>query len=219
MQDMGTTLVIWAAILGAIAAGSMVLGAIVGITTPMSNSTVGAMCGFGAGALISALALELVSPTVEALAQANVADRAEEIHHFITLLVAMVGGGLIFIVLDQLLSAHGGYLRKGAYVIAQHARNKNKRQADLMQSIGNSSFFSSMSSSMMQDLVKLLHPKFLVQEEALFSIGDPSTELYIVRSGSITLTHSDGSSHTVERGDLLGEVSFLSHQAHSAKDG
>jgi len=43
MQDMGTTLIIWAAILGAIAAGSMVLGAIVGITTPMSNATVGAM--------------------------------------------------------------------------------------------------------------------------------------------------------------------------------
>jgi zinc transporter ZupT len=114
-----------------------------------------------------------------------------------------------------LLSAHGGYLRKGAYVIAQHARNKSKRQADLMQSIGNSSFFSSMSADMMQDLVKLLHPKFLVQDEALFSRGDASSELYIVRSGAITLTHSDGSSHTAERGDLLGEVSFLAHQAHS----
>lgn len=215
MQDMSSTLIIWAAILGAIAAGSMVLGAIVGITIPMSKATVGAMCGFGAGALISALALELVSPTVQALANADVAERAVEIHHFITLLIAMVGGGLIFIMLDQLLSAHGGYLRKGAYVIAQHARNKTKRQADLMQSIGNSSFFSSMSPDMMQDLVKLLHPKFLVQDENLFSAGDASSELYIVRSGAITLTHSDGSSHTVERGDLLGEVSFLAQQAHS----
>jgi hypothetical protein len=67
MNDMGTTLIVWAAILGAIAAGSMVLGAIVGITTPMSNNTVGAMAGFGAGALISALAIELVAPTVQAL--------------------------------------------------------------------------------------------------------------------------------------------------------
>lgn len=215
MQDMGTTLIIWATILGAIAAGSMVLGAIVGITVPMSNATVGAMCGFGAGALISALALELVSPTVQALANADLANRAEEIHHFVTLLLAMVGGGLIFIMLDQVLSAHGGYLRKGAYVIAQHARNKSKRQADLMQSIGNSSFFSSMSQVMMHDLVKLLHPKFLVQDEAVFSRGDASLELYIVRSGAITLTHADGSSHNVERGDLLGEVSFLAHQAHS----
>jgi len=215
MGDMGHTLIIWAAILGAIAAGSMILGAIVGITTPMSNSTVGAMCGFGAGALISALAIELVSPTVEALAHADLADRSTEIHHFITLLMAMVGGGVIFIVLDQLLSSHGGYLRKGAYVIAQHAKNKSKRQSELMQSIGNSSFFSSLSPELMNELLKLLHPKFIVQGEALFNTGDASHELYIVRSGSLTLTHTDGSSRTAERGDLIGEVSFLAHQPHS----
>jgi hypothetical protein len=215
MQDMGSTLILWAAILGAIAAGSMVLGAIVGITTPMSNSTVGAMCGFGAGALISALALELVSPTVQALAHADAAERAVEVSHFVTLLAAMVAGGLIFLFLDQMLSAHGGYLRKGAYVIAQHTKNKHKRQTDLIQSIGNSSFFNSMSPAMMQDLIKLLHPKFLVEGEALFNIGDPSNELYIVRNGSMRLTHSDGTGHGSERGDLIGEVSFLAHQAHS----
>jgi hypothetical protein len=105
MQDMGSTLIVWAAILGAIAAGSMVLGAIVGITTPMSNSTVGAMCGFGAGALISALALELVSPTVEALAHAGLAERSTEISHFVTLLAAMVGGGNY---LNQRMRSHSG---------------------------------------------------------------------------------------------------------------
>ncbi|MFM7801683.1 MAG: hypothetical protein ACKO69_05990, partial [Limnohabitans sp.] len=89
MQDMGSTLIVWAAILGAIAAGSMILGAIVGITTPMSNGTVGAMAGFGAGALISALAIELVAPTVEALAHADLAERSVEVSHFVTLLVAM----------------------------------------------------------------------------------------------------------------------------------
>lgn len=215
MSDMGNTLLIWAAILGAVAAGSMILGAIVGITTPMSNSTVGAMCGFGAGALISALAIELVSPTVEALAHADLTDRSTEVHHFITLLLALIAGGVIFIVLDQMLSGHGGYLRKGAYVIAQHAKNKNKRQSELMQSIGNSSFFSSMSPELMNELLKMLHPKFVVQGEVLFNAGDDSHELYIVRSGSLTLTHTDGSMRTAERGDLLGEVSFLAHQAHS----
>jgi CRP-like cAMP-binding protein len=215
MSDMGHTLLVWAAILGAIAAGSMILGAIVGITTPMSNSTVGAMCGFGAGALISALAIELVAPTVEALAHADLADRSTETHHFVTLLLAMVGGGIIFIVLDQMLSSHGGYLRKGAYVIAQHAKNKSKRRSELMQSIGNSSFFSSMSPDLMNELLKMLHPKFIVQGEALFNIGDESHELYVVRSGHLTLTHTDGSVRAAERGDLIGEVSFLAHQPHS----
>jgi CRP-like cAMP-binding protein len=100
-------------------------------------------------------------------------------------------------------------------VIAQHAKNKSKRQSELMQSIGNSSFFSSMSPELMNELLKMLHPKFIVQGEALFNAGDESHELYILRSGSLTLTHTDGSTRTVERGDLLGEVSFLAHQAHS----
>jgi len=164
--------------------------------------------------LISALAIELVSPTVVALANADLADRNTEIHHVMTLLIAMIGGGAIFIMLDQLLSGHGGYLRKGAYVIAQHAKNKSKRQAELMQSIGNSSFFSSMTPDLMQDLLKLLHPKFIVQGESLFAAGDESHELYIVRSGSLTLTHTDGNARLAERGDLIGEVSFLAHQAH-----
>lgn len=214
MTDLGNTLLVWAAILGTIAAGSMVLGAIVGITTPMRNSTVGAMCGFGAGALISALALELVSPTVIALAQADSATRHTEVHHVATLLIGMVAGGVIFIMLDQLLSSHGGYLRKGAYVIAQHTKNKSKRQAELMQSIGSSSFFSSMTPALMQELLKMLHPKFIVQGEALFTIGDPSHALFIVRSGHLTLTHTDGSTRVAERGDLIGEVSFLAHQPH-----
>ena len=215
MHDMGSTLIVWAAILGGIAAGSMILGAIVGITTPMSNGTVGAMAGFGAGALISALAIELVAPTVEALAHADLAERGVEVSHFVTLLVAMIGGGLIFLFLDQMLSAHGGYLRKGAYVIAQHTKNKNKRQVDVMQSIGSSSFFNSMAPDVMHELVKLLHPKFLVEDENLFNIGDASNELYIVRSGSVRLAHGDGTGHSAERGDLIGEVSFLANQAHS----
>ncbi|MEI6662136.1 MAG: cyclic nucleotide-binding domain-containing protein [Comamonadaceae bacterium] len=215
MTDMGNTLILWAAILGAIAAGSMVLGAIVGITTPMSNGTVGAMCGFGAGALISALAIELVSPTVVALANADLADRSTETHHFVTLLFSLIGGGLIFIFLDQMLSSHGGYLRKSAYLISQHSKNKHKQHTELMQSIGNSSFFSSMEPDLMQELVRMLNPKFLLEGEALFTIGDASSELYIVRSGSLTLTHSDGSERIAERGDLIGEVSFLAHHPHS----
>ena len=215
MNDMGTTLIVWAAILGAIAAGSMVLGAIVGITTPMSNNTVGAMAGFGAGALISALAIELVAPTVQALSDAEPSHRGAEIGHLVAMLLGMMGGGLVFLLLDQLLSAHGGYLRKGAYVLAQHTKNKHQQQVELIQSIGSSSFFNSMSPALMQELIKLLHPKFLVEGDTLFNIGDASNELYIVRNGSLRLSHSDGTGHGADRGDLIGEVSFLGHQAHS----
>ena len=189
MNDLGTLMLIWAAILGTIAAGSMVLGAAIGITTPMSNTTVGAMCGFGAGALISALAIELVAPTVTSLVNSSESDRYVETHHFITLIVSLFIGGIIFIFLDQLLSSHGGYLRKGAYVISAHIKNKNKQKHELILSISNSSFFNKLDPEVANSLLPLLHPKFVVQDEILFSSGDRSNELYIVRSGRLIVTH------------------------------
>jgi len=214
---METTYLIWAFSLGAISAGSMVLGSIVGIYLPMSNSRVGAMCGFGAGALFSALALELVSPTVAGLALSEGHERAEAMEHFIILLVALVVGGLIFVTIDQIISNHGGYLRKGAYVIAQHTSNKSRRRDELIRSIANSSFFGNLPPDLIRDLVTKLHPRFLVENEVLFDRGDSSNEFYIVRDGSLKISHADGGNHTAERGDLVGEISFLSHGAHSAQ--
>ena len=214
---METTYLIWAFSLGAIAAGSMVLGSIVGIYIPMSNSRVGAMCGFGAGALFSALALELVSPTVEVMALAQGADRVEAAEHFVVLLVALIVGGGIFITVDQIISNHGGYLRKGAYVIAQHTRNKARRKDELIRSIANSSFFGSLPDELVKDLVMQLHPRFLINGETLFDVGDASSEFYIVRDGVLTISRSDGGSHTAERGDLVGEISFLAHSNHTSK--
>jgi len=152
---------------------------------------------------------------VQALSNAEPSQRSAEMGHMVAMLLGMMGGGLVFLLLDQLLSAHGGYLRKGAYVLAQHTKNKHQQQVELIQSIGSSSFFNSMSPALMQELIKLLHPKFLVEGETLFNIGDASNELYIVRNGSLRLSHSDGTGHGADRGDLVGEVSFLGHQAHS----
>lgn len=216
MNDLQSLILLWAAILGTIAAGSMVLGSIIGITTPLSNTMVGAMCGFGAGALISALALELVAPTVMALMNASVNERLVETHHFLTLIFSLLLGGIIFIFLDQILSSHGGYLRKSAYVIAQHAKNKTKQTHDLIQSIGNSSFLNRIPPEITQSLLHLLHPRFIIKDEVLFSNGDPSNELYIIRSGQLTLNFQDGSSRIMEKGSLIGEVSFLAKQPHSS---
>jgi zinc transporter, ZIP family len=46
---------------GALAAGSLVLGAALALARPWSNSAVGAVLGFGAGALISAVSFELAA--------------------------------------------------------------------------------------------------------------------------------------------------------------
>ena len=59
-----TTLVYWAFFSGGIAAFSLTLGSLVGLTLKIPSYIIGILAAFGAGALLSALAIELVAPTV-----------------------------------------------------------------------------------------------------------------------------------------------------------
>lgn len=53
--------VIWALIWGAVAASSLVLGAVLGVVRKWNDRVIGAVLGFGAGALISSVSFELVA--------------------------------------------------------------------------------------------------------------------------------------------------------------
>jgi hypothetical protein len=76
------------------------------------------MAAFGAGALLSALAIELVAPTVSSFMRADAGAKADELHHFLAMIVGCFCGGLLFVLLDQLVNQRGGYLRKTAYLIS-----------------------------------------------------------------------------------------------------
>ena len=64
-------LVYWAFFSGGIAAFSLTLGSLVGLTLRIPSYIIGILAAFGAGALLSALAIELVAPTVEHLVAAE----------------------------------------------------------------------------------------------------------------------------------------------------
>ena len=70
--------VAWAFILGVMCSVSLLIGALLGIYFKMSKRIVGLMAAFGAGALLSALAIELVAPSIDAFMQASTAGFARE---------------------------------------------------------------------------------------------------------------------------------------------
>ena len=57
----------WAFGIGALSAVSLPLGSLVGLKTRLRPLTLALLAAFGAGALIAALSVELVAPTVSAL--------------------------------------------------------------------------------------------------------------------------------------------------------
>ncbi len=110
----------WAFILGGMCSVSLLIGALLGIYFKMPKRIIGLMAAFGAGALLSALAIELVSPSIDAFTRAASAElRAQEIRNFFHLVEGALAGGILFVLLDWLLIEHGGYLRKTASLISK----------------------------------------------------------------------------------------------------
>jgi zinc transporter, ZIP family len=133
-----TKYAIWAFVLGGLSAISLPLGAIAGITIKPRPSITGALTAFGAGALLAALSVELIAPTVmEIVGQTESPTHMahDKTHAFFTL-GALIGGcllgGLLFFTLDEVVNSKGGFMRKVSTVIS-HFKSKKRDIEDEVQ--------------------------------------------------------------------------------------
>jgi CRP-like cAMP-binding protein len=212
------TYVIWAGLLGAISAVSLLIGSIIGVSARIPRVAVGLLAAFGAGALLSALAIELVAPTITAFTEAEtVADRTRESGHFLGLIVGCVMGGLIFVLLDQLVNAKGGYLRKSAYVMSQAARERKAFHAKALAEVMHLPVFFGLPAEKMSLVLARLRPRFFAAGDTVFARGNPSDGMYFIRKGTVQVHHPDHLTPIeLASGQLVGEISLITHRAYSA---
>jgi zinc transporter, ZIP family len=118
-----TKYAMWAFIIGAIVTISLPIGAITGLTLKPGAKVTAIMTAFGAGALLAALSVELIAPTVmDIVGQSGTPEHAahEKSHALVnmgSLLIGCVAGGFLFYTLDELVNSKGGIIRKvGSYV-------------------------------------------------------------------------------------------------------
>ena len=108
-------------------------GGVGGGTNPRPQF-ISAMADFGAGALIAALSVELVAPTVAALHdESGAAHHGDPFAGFHALLIGLVIGGISFVVPDQLVNAQGGFLRRTATSISYFMTAERERQTKLVE--------------------------------------------------------------------------------------
>jgi zinc transporter, ZIP family len=88
-----------AAFWGALAASSLIIGAVLAVRARLSNRVIGSVMGFGAGALIGAIAYELVPDSL-------ISGAGRQIF------AAFAAGTLTFFVCDWLIDNRGGRHRK-----------------------------------------------------------------------------------------------------------
>ena len=137
---------IWAFLVGGLSAISLIIGAICGIIFNPKPKLTAALTAFGAGALLAALSVELIAPTVMSIVGQIPTPGQDKLDHshsmftMISLLVGCVFGGLLFYGGDELINSKGGYKRKVSTLIAHLKFTKSKtvesidlEGADVMQ--------------------------------------------------------------------------------------
>lgn len=210
--------VLWAGGIGALCASSLIIGALIGVGIRIPPATVGLLAAFGGGALLCALAIELVAPTVLAFATAATHEqKLIEGEHLLTLIAGCIVGGVFFVLLDQLVNARGGYLRKKAYVISKTAIERQAFQRKALAEVMNVPVFFDMPAEKMSLVLNHMRPRFFMAGETIFAKGDPSHGLYLVRKGFVLIDHPDRSEPIeLGHGEVVGEMSLLSSSPCSA---
>jgi len=120
----------WAFMVGALSAISLLFGSICGIIFNPKPKLTASLTAFGAGALLAALSVELIAPTVESIV-ASSKDGSEhaQSHALFTmgaLLIGCVLGGIVFVVFDELLNNRGAFMRKASTMINFLKSRSNK---------------------------------------------------------------------------------------------
>ena len=206
------TIVYWAFFSGGLAAFSLTLGSLVGLTLRIPSFIVGLLAAFGAGALLSALAIELVAPTVEHLVVAETFEEISESRHsFFVLIAGCILGGLLFVLLDQLIGQGGGYLRKTAYIISKSAIEKKKFFRETLEDIKNIPMFASVNPEDIQAILVRLKPRLYHDGDKVFSRGDTAQAMFIIHYGKLAVDSPDHRDIELGKGSIVGEMALLNN--------
>ncbi len=207
----------WAIVLGGLSAASLPLGSILGLNWQPGNRVIGGMTAFGGGALIAALAIELVAPTAMHLAHAeNAAAKNEAAHHLINMMIGAVVGGVLFVVLDSLVNSQGGFLRKTTTTIDYFTKRKSARRRKILEHLSSSELVRHLPLEIVEEMVTKVNERRFKAGDVLFEEGADGDEVFFIESGTVTVSRDDKVIALLESGDVLGEIALVTGAPRTA---
>ena len=180
---------IWATALGGLSAFSLPLGSAVGLLTRPRPQVISVLQTFGAGALLAALSVELVAPTLFALnGDSGAAHQGDPHTNFYALVGGAAIGGILFFLLDQLVNSHGGFLRKTSTSIAYFRIDRRKRQKVLLEKLSQFPLLQNLSSEHISTLIDMVRPLRFNDGDVIYNQGDTAREVAFILSGAVIIT-------------------------------
>jgi zinc transporter ZupT len=211
----GSNYAVWAFMLGGLSAISLPLGSLLGLTWKPSPKITAVFTAFGGGALLAALSIELVAPTVMmVVGQGHSGDLISSDHavtKMVSLIIGCMAGGLFFFFLNEALNSRGGYLRKVSTLITHLNHKKRDRYKLIFRKLGRIRFFRQIPKEQVYNLIKYLRLDNYHPQEVFFKEGEMAEGLYFIESGEVQLSANGKVLKTLKSGDIMGEISLLYH--------
>jgi CRP-like cAMP-binding protein len=208
------------ALLGLATTASSLLGAAIGLYVPISKRPLACLLAFAAGALISALAIELAYEGALSLHHQGYDARAA--WAFVSTGFAV--GAVIYYSASLFLERKGAAVRYGTQ-FREYALTRKQQDIDArIKLLATSDLMRHLPAEQIEPLLSCIHDRQLKKGEILFRAGDPGDALYIVGRGKVEVL-SDGSRDARIPGDAIavlgaghafGEMSLLSGDPRTA---
>jgi CRP-like cAMP-binding protein len=193
-------------LLGGLSAASLPLGAAFGIWLNPGLRLTAAVMAFGAGALLCALALELVVPAL-----AHFPDNQTE--GFLWLALGAMIGCVLFLGLDHSLSEMGGYLRKVSTIASRLKRLKKQHYRKILDKLSVLDLMVALPPDEIRRVVSDIEKRHFRGGELICHEEDPCDALFLIESGKVRiLPHVDegvGEASIVGKGEAFGELALV----------
>lgn len=208
MLDPSLRFLLWAVALGALSAVSLPLGSAVGLLTRPRPILISLLSAFGAGALVAALSVELVAPTVHALH--NGAFEGVDLNrNFYALVLGCITGGVIYIWLDRVVNAHGGFLRRTASTVAYFRGRTVKRQKELIQTLSEFPLLQDVPADHIRTLVSMIRPVRYNDGDIFAGRGDNLREIVFITEGNIRFSARGRELGILGQGQVVGLAAVI----------
>lgn len=153
----------------------------------------GLLTAFGAGALLSAVTIDIVAPSVES-------------GEFKWLAAGAVVGGLVFEGLNRVINARGGFLRKASTSMTFLRDREQRRRHGILEDLERIDIFDGLPDRELEAIAKAFRSTRLDAGEILYASGEPCEHLNVVAEGEISVTTPTGDVR-------LRPVQVFAHQA------
>ena len=193
-------------IFGLISAASLPLGAVTALFWIPRDRIVAAMMAFGGGALLSALTIDLVG---EALRRGE----------FYSLAIGCILGGILFVVLNQIVNYNGGFLRKTATTINYLKREKLKEFRRVFKRMSQVPLLNQLPPEEIQALLPYISSRTYKNGSTIIRQGDPGDSFFIVEHGEVDIIDEKNASKkiaTLRDDDVFGEMALITGETRSA---